>query len=84
MATQSIVCPACGSTKFNVREIATVSRVTAIDAATDTGQERYGDIGEVMDTDGWACEACGAKPDNELSELLYDSLADFDIESVFA
>lgn len=79
----SITCPACGGTKFNMREIVTLSRVTTVDAAAAKGRESYDDISETVLAEGWTCSGCGTDPDEEASGILDEEYTDYDMESVF-
>ena len=78
-----VACAVCGGTRFNMREIVTLSRVTLVDAATASGSESYNDIADTVLAEGWTCSGCGADPDEAASEALDEEYTDYDMESVF-
>ena len=78
-----IECPVCAGTRFNMREIVTLSRVTVVDSAAAKGSESYNDISETVLAEGWTCSGCAADPDEESSEILDEEYTDYDMESLF-
>ena len=51
-------CPACGSSRFSIKQEVVVERTTVIDLVTGTGQARYGRTRGPATKGFWECDSC--------------------------